>query len=408
MALTAIEYAAQDALGLAELVARGEISAAELLSTARNVATVVDPEIGALVEQWEPHARDGAGGPFMGVPFLIKDTVIQSPGRRSELGSRLAEDLTATAESELMRRFREAGLVTFGRTKAPEMIYAGTTEPAFHGPARNPWDTGRSTGGSSGGLARRWRRGSCPSRTRATARARSASRHPTAAWWASNPVAGEPARHRAPARPCSASASNSPCRAASATARPCSTRSMAARRGNPTTSPARPGPALAARSRDHRGDCRRGLERGQRAAGVVPRRRAAQDELAAHDPDLHRAGRARRERAQPERQTRQGGGNRCRASRPALVHTRNCLREATRVRVGCGQCERRRSTSTGAASHAAVTPLTAKPARPAGPPPSGAAEGGRGCYATKGATPGASTAHLQNPWSAKCRSARAT
>ena len=56
-------------------------------------------------------------------------------------------------DSYLGRRFREAGLVTLGRTNTPEFGILPTTEPESHGASKNPWDPSRSTGGSSGGSA---------------------------------------------------------------------------------------------------------------------------------------------------------------------------------------------------------------------------------------------------------------
>ncbi|MEU5999476.1 amidase [Streptomyces sp. NPDC047197] len=146
------EYVSFDAVGLAELVARGEVTPAELEAAAREAAQAVDPQINAIVETWqaddEPHP---AGTPLAGVPFLIKDIGVSMAGRRMELGSRLAAGHVAAADSALMRRFRRAGLVTFGRTATPELAYSITTEPALYGPVRNPWDLERSAGGSSGG-----------------------------------------------------------------------------------------------------------------------------------------------------------------------------------------------------------------------------------------------------------------
>ncbi|OLT28352.1 6-aminohexanoate hydrolase [Actinomadura sp. CNU-125] len=144
------EYASFDAVGLAKLVADGEVAPAELEEAARAAAGTVDPQINAIVETWPSEGGPG-GGPLAGVPFLIKDIAVSMAGRRMEMGSRLAAGLVAGADSFLMRRFRRAGLVTFGRTATPEMAYSITTESALHGPTRNPWDLERSAGGSSGG-----------------------------------------------------------------------------------------------------------------------------------------------------------------------------------------------------------------------------------------------------------------
>ncbi|WP_200797520.1 amidase [Streptoalloteichus hindustanus] len=146
------EYVGFDAVGLAELVAHGEVTPAELETAAREAARAVNPRINAIVETWPADDEPTPGSaPLAGVPFLIKDIAVAMAGKRMELGSRLAAGHVAGADSSLMRRFRRAGLVTFGRTTTPEMAYSNTTEPVLYGATRNPWDLERSAGGSSGG-----------------------------------------------------------------------------------------------------------------------------------------------------------------------------------------------------------------------------------------------------------------
>jgi len=144
------EYAAYDAIGLARLVANSEVTAAELADLAIKAVQRVNPQINAVIEHWTPTVTEGTG-PLAGVPFLIKDLAITSAGRRVELGSRLAQGLVAESDSFLMQRFNAAGLATLGRTTTPEMAFSTETESALQGPTRNPWDTRRSAGGSSGG-----------------------------------------------------------------------------------------------------------------------------------------------------------------------------------------------------------------------------------------------------------------
>ncbi|BCK67445.1 amidase [Streptomyces libani subsp. rufus] len=148
------EYTEYDAVGLAELVARGDVTAAELTSAAQDAMAAVNPRINAVVENWPAEEAPGPGStPLAGVPFLIKDLAVAMKGKRVELGSRLAAGNVAAADSFLMRRFRRAGLVTLGRTASPEFAYSTTTEPVLHGATRNPWDLTRTPGGSSGGSA---------------------------------------------------------------------------------------------------------------------------------------------------------------------------------------------------------------------------------------------------------------
>ncbi|MFD2468752.1 amidase [Amycolatopsis silviterrae] len=146
------EYSSHDAVGLAELVARGEVTPAEVADAAARAVEAVNPQLNAVVETWpaEDHPAPGSA-PLAGVPFLLKDIGVTMAGKRSELGSRLAAGSVAPEDSFLMRRFRRAGLVTIGRTASPELAYSTTTEPEFYGPTRNPWSPDRSAGGSSGG-----------------------------------------------------------------------------------------------------------------------------------------------------------------------------------------------------------------------------------------------------------------
>lgn len=146
------EYVGFDAIGLAELIAKGEVTPAEVETAAREAAQAVNPRINAVVETWPAEDAPQPGStPLAGVPFLVKDMGVTVAGKRTELGSRLAAGNVAGADSSLMLRFRRAGLVTFGRTATPEMAYSVTTEPVLYGPTRNPWDPSRSAGGSSGG-----------------------------------------------------------------------------------------------------------------------------------------------------------------------------------------------------------------------------------------------------------------
>ncbi|MBL6617870.1 MAG: amidase [Reyranella sp.] len=147
------EYAGHDGLALAALIAKGEVSAAEVKAAALQAIAALNPRVNAVIESWDDDAPSAASAPFAGVPFLVKDIVGATAGRRNELGSRLAAGVVAGADSHLMTRFRAAGLVTIGRTTTPEMGTSTTTESVATGPTRNPWDPARNAGGSSGGSA---------------------------------------------------------------------------------------------------------------------------------------------------------------------------------------------------------------------------------------------------------------
>ncbi|HLY06759.1 MAG TPA: amidase, partial [Rhizomicrobium sp.] len=98
-------------------------------------------------------ACDGAlsGGPFKGVPFLVKDMDTPVAGWPMTNGSAFLQHNRADRDCELVRRYRTAGLVLLGRTNAPEFGIPGTTEGRHLGICRNPWNPDHSAGGSSGG-----------------------------------------------------------------------------------------------------------------------------------------------------------------------------------------------------------------------------------------------------------------
>jgi amidase len=151
------EYLSYDAVDLARLVREGEVTARDLAQCAAAMVEKWNPSINAVLELFgdvdDILASVPADAPFTGVPFLIKDLVIQAEGRLNEMGSRLAAGHVAQGDSDLMARFRQAGLVTLGRTPTPEMGYNVATETLQAGICRNPWDLSRSPGGSSGGAA---------------------------------------------------------------------------------------------------------------------------------------------------------------------------------------------------------------------------------------------------------------
>src|SRR5260221_3265107 len=146
-----------DATAQAELVRRGEVSAAELVESAIERIESLNPSVNAVVTTAYEQARRAAGGspsgPFAGVPMLVKDLLIELPGLPFTEGSRFLRDNVSSSESELAARYRSAGLIALGKTNTPEFGMAPACEPALFGPTRNPWDLARSTSGSSGGSA---------------------------------------------------------------------------------------------------------------------------------------------------------------------------------------------------------------------------------------------------------------
>ena len=147
-----------DATATAAAVRSGELSAREAVTTAIERIDALDAGLNAVVGQRfeEALAEVDAGlpsGPLTGVPTLVKPLGADVAGLPTTRGSRLFADKVAHADSELVRRYRAAGLVVLGTTNTPEAGLNASTEPALHGPTRNPWRRTHSPGGSSGGSA---------------------------------------------------------------------------------------------------------------------------------------------------------------------------------------------------------------------------------------------------------------
>ncbi|WP_420561742.1 amidase [Tepidicaulis sp.] len=151
------EYADYDGLGLAQLVAKGEVSASELTEEAISRIEKHNPTLNAVVTKLYDMGREAAKapakGPFSGVPFLLKDILGDVAGVETRSGSRLMQSLPAPADNTLTQRFKAAGVSILGKTNVPEFGLLPITESALYGPARNPWNPDHSTGGSSGGSA---------------------------------------------------------------------------------------------------------------------------------------------------------------------------------------------------------------------------------------------------------------
>ena len=151
-------YGEFDAVGLAELVRRGEIQPLDLLEAAIDRAKAWNPRINALCHWQLDAARadtnlNARAGVLAGVPFLLKDISTHVSGWPMTSGSRVFEDFVSTFDSTIVTRYRAAGLVAFGRTTTPEFGYAAPTESKEFGATRTPGDLRLSPGGSSGGAA---------------------------------------------------------------------------------------------------------------------------------------------------------------------------------------------------------------------------------------------------------------
>lgn len=153
------EYASFDGIGLGELVRKREVTPLELMDEAIARAERHNGALNAIVYKFYERARAAArtrqigAAPFEGVPFLLKDILGDCEGVPTRFASRYVPEVPSPADSELVARYKRAGLIPFAKTNAPEFGLPPITESVLYGPARNPWDTDCTPGGSSGGSA---------------------------------------------------------------------------------------------------------------------------------------------------------------------------------------------------------------------------------------------------------------
>lgn len=152
------EYDRCDAMGLAELVRKGEVTPTELSKETIERIERVNPKINAVVTTMYDQGRKAASefladAPFAGVPFFLKDLICTYAGVPTSQGCMALKKVIPEYDSEMVVRFKKAGVIILGKTNTPEFGLLGVTEPELFGPCRNPWNTDHTPGGSSGGSA---------------------------------------------------------------------------------------------------------------------------------------------------------------------------------------------------------------------------------------------------------------
>jgi amidase len=151
------EYLQHDAVGLAEIVARGEASAGELLELALAQSARAQPKTNTVCRLMEREARTQLEGPlhgpFAGVPFLLKDCAQDFAGLPTTYASQAFAKIPAAEHAHVVRRYLAAGLVIFGKTNLPELALKGVSDSQLFGAVANPWNGDHTPGGSSGGAA---------------------------------------------------------------------------------------------------------------------------------------------------------------------------------------------------------------------------------------------------------------
>ena len=153
------DYIRYDAVGLAELIRKKEVSADEVLQAALNRLDEVNPKLNLLAHDLRERAAawqgssENADTPLAGVPFLLKDLLADWEGAPTWSGSRMMQHYIAKQNSDLTQAYLDAGLRVFGKTTTPEWGAYPVTETEIYGITRNPWHLDYTAGGSSGGAA---------------------------------------------------------------------------------------------------------------------------------------------------------------------------------------------------------------------------------------------------------------
>ncbi len=150
------EYTRLDAVALAAAIKRGEVTCSEVIEAAINAIELLNPQLNAVVIKNYQNARQAAAsntanGPLAGAPFLLKDVNVFTHDMPTTFSCRFFKDVKPREDSEIVKRWRNAGLIVAGKTNTPEFAEDFVCEPTFRGAAFNPWNPAVTTGGSSGG-----------------------------------------------------------------------------------------------------------------------------------------------------------------------------------------------------------------------------------------------------------------
>src|SRR5271170_289708 len=148
---------------LADRLAKRQISSVELTRHFLGRIERLNPALNAFITLTAERAMQdaesadrllagGARGPLLGIPLIHKD-IFCTDGVRTSCGSRMLDNFVAPYDATVVARLKEAGAVMLGKANMDEFAMGSSNETSYYGPVKNPWDTAKVPGGSSGGSA---------------------------------------------------------------------------------------------------------------------------------------------------------------------------------------------------------------------------------------------------------------
>ena len=148
---------------LSALLQAGDVSSTELTehflsrikqhdATLNSFITVVEDQAMTQAAEADNALNSGAAGPLTGVPIAHKD-IFCTRGIKTSCGSKMLDSFISPYDATVVSKFKQAGVVTLGKTNMDEFAMGSSNETSFYGPVKNPWNTDTVPGGSSGGSA---------------------------------------------------------------------------------------------------------------------------------------------------------------------------------------------------------------------------------------------------------------
>lgn len=140
---------------LRALAAQNKISQKEIVDELSSAVQTGDSRLNAYIKfdrSAVKHRKTDKSAPLWGVPIAIKDNICVE-GIETTCASRILQGFTAPYNATVIERLLDAGALILGRTNMDEFAFGSSCETSYYGPTRNPWDTNRVPGGSSGGSA---------------------------------------------------------------------------------------------------------------------------------------------------------------------------------------------------------------------------------------------------------------